>query len=298
MAAVRSRIAVAVAALGLFAGTWLVGDHGAARAAVGQSTGPLVANDRADGAVLVAQGMGPGESRSGEVTVTNAGDASGAFVLTATGLADTAARLSNVLTLVVQDVTPGRTPTQLFAGSPAELGRVSVGTLEQNEARRFRFRVSVAPGAGNEYQGASTAVTFAWTTSGAATTPTPTPAPAVTPPAKVPAKVTTPPTATLTTSARQTGAKGSVAATIACQARCQVVLSGSALDGEKSLALRTVRRTLASTAPLRLRIALPERARDALAANRALAVRLRLKATIGTRVVIARRTIRVERTHG
>jgi spore coat-associated protein N len=293
MAAARSRIAVVVVAMGLFVAATLAGDHGAARAAVGDATGPLVGSDRPDAALLVAQGMAPGESRSGVVTITNAGDAAGAFVLTGTDVADSGARLSSVLGLTVQDVTPGRPLSQLYAGPLSGLSGVSLGTLAQGEARTYRFTVNVAAGAGNAYQGATTSMSFVWTTTAAATVPTPTPTPVPTPPAQTPPKVVPLPTATLTAAARQTGAKGSVAATVVCQARCQAVLSGSALDGATSLALKTVRRTILSPTKVRLRIALPERAKDALKDGRPLAVRLRLKATMGTRVLVLRRTVRV-----
>ena len=42
MAAARPRIATALVALGLFVAVCIGGDHGAARAAVGQATGPLI----------------------------------------------------------------------------------------------------------------------------------------------------------------------------------------------------------------------------------------------------------------
>ena len=58
----------------------LQGRAESARAAVGSATGPLVATD-GNGAVLVAQGLRPGDSRAGEVTVVNAGDTSGALTL-------------------------------------------------------------------------------------------------------------------------------------------------------------------------------------------------------------------------
>jgi hypothetical protein len=197
-----------------------------------------------------------------------------------------------MLGLSVEDVTPGRPRTVVFVGKLASLSNVALGTMAQGEAHRYRFTISLPLSAGNAYQAASSATTFVWRTSAPASAPTTTtPAPATPPPAAVkPASWR----ATLSAATRQTGAKGSVAASIACSARCQVVLSGSALDGSKSLALKTVRRTLATTAPVRLRIALPTRARTALADHRALAVRLRLKATIGTKVLVVRRTIRVE----
>jgi spore coat-associated protein N len=297
MAALHSRILVVVVSMGLFAAAFLSGDHGSARAAVGSATGPLIASDRADTAVLVARGMAPGETRSGDVTITNVGDSSGAFVLTESGLTDSTARLSSVLGLTVSDVTPGRSGSQLYAGPMSGLSGVQLGVLAQGEVRTYRFTVNVAAGAGNAYQGATTSMGFVWTTTATAAAPDPVPTPVPTPVVKPQAKVVPLPTASLTASSRQTGAKGSVAATIVCQARCQATLSGSALDGEKSLAMKTVRRNIITPAKVRMRINLPKRAKDALKEGRALAVRLRLKATMGTRVLVVRRTVRVEASH-
>jgi hypothetical protein len=291
MAAARSRIAVAVAALGLVVSACLMGDHGAARAAVGQATGPLVGSPQAGAAILAANALAPGEIRSGEVTVSNVGDQAGAFSLGGQSVSYSGAGLASMLDLSVEDVTPGRARTVIFVGKLASLSNVALGTMAQGEEHRYRFTISLPRSAGNAYQAASTATTFVWRTSAPASAP-PTTAPRT--PTPAPVKPAATPRATLSAATRQTGAKGSVAASIACSARCQVVLSGSALDGSESLALKTVRRTLATTAPVRLRIALPTRARTALADHRALAVRLRLKATIGTRVLVVRRTIRVE----
>jgi hypothetical protein len=99
--------------------------------------------------------------------------------------------------------------------------------------------------------------------------------------------------ATLTASARQHAAQGTVEAWIACQARCRAVLSGTAVDGQTHSGLRAVRRTLSKSVCARVRIALPRRARAALSAGRPITVRLRLTATMGTRVIVARRTVRI-----
>jgi hypothetical protein len=291
MAATLSRIAVVAVAIGLFGAALLVGDHGAARAAVGQPTGPLVATDRPDAAVLVAQGMKPGESRAGEVTVTNVGDAAGAFALGATGLSQSSARLSDVLNLTVQDVTPGRSASQLYNGSLQSLSGVALGTLQQGEARRYRFTVNVFSGAGNAYQGATATTSFVWSA-------TPSGAPPAAPPKpKPPVKPAATPRATLSATARQSGKSGSVAAWVTCDTRCAILLSGSAVDGSKTLPMRAVRRTLSGPVRVPMRIRLPAKARAAIANGRPVAVRLRLKATMGTYVVVARRTIRVGATH-
>ena len=291
MAAVSSRIAVIVVALGLFVAACLAGDHGAARAAVGQATGPLVGSPTAGAAILAAQGMAPGDVRSGEVTITNAGDQAGAFALGAETTAHSGAGLANMLDLSVEDVTPGRARTVVFIGKLASLSNVALGTMAQGEEHRYRFTISLPLTAGNAYQAASTAVTFVWRTSAttaATTTPATTPAPAA-----AAAGPATRPKATLSASARQTGASGSVATTITCQVGCRIVLSGTAADGSRKLALKSARRVLAAGAPTRIRVTLPQRARAALADGRTLTVRLRLEATMGTTAVTSRRTIRV-----
>jgi hypothetical protein len=297
MAAALSRIAVVGVAVVLFAVAALVGDRGAARAAVGQPTGPLVATDRPDAAVLLAQGMKPGESRAGEVTVTNVGDTAGAFALGASGVSQSGARLSDVLNLTVQDVTPGRAASQVYNGSLQGLSGVGLGTLQEGEARRYRFTVNVFAGAGNAYQGASATASFVWSATGMGAPPAAPPPAAPAPKPMPPVKPAAAPRATLSATARQSGKAGTVGAWVTCETRCTTLLSGSAVDRSTTLPMRAVRRTLGGPVRVRMRIRLPAKARAAVADDRAVAVRLRLKATMGTYVVVVRRTIRVGPTH-
>jgi hypothetical protein len=83
--------------------------------------------------VLVAQGLRPGDSRAGEVTVVNAGDTSGALTLSQADRADSptpAGPLSAVLDLAVIDATAGRT---VFAGKLAALQSVALGDYAQGD---------------------------------------------------------------------------------------------------------------------------------------------------------------------
>jgi hypothetical protein len=297
MAAAVSRIAVVAVAVGLFAAAALVGDHGAARAAVGQPTGPLIATDRPNAAVLVAQGMKPGESRAGEVTVTNVGDTAGAFALGASGLSESSPRLSDVLNLTVQDVTPGRPESQVYIGSIQGLSGVALGTLQQGEARRYRFTVNVYSGAGNAHQGATATTNFVWSATASAVPPAAPPAAAPAPKPRPPVKPAATPRATLSATARQSGKSGSVATWVTCETRCATLLSGSAVDGSTTLPMRAVRRNLSGPVRVQMRIRLPAKVRAAIPDGRAVEVRLRLKAAMGGYVVVARRTVRVGRTH-
>jgi hypothetical protein len=312
MTAARSRLAVALAALGVAFVACLGGDHGAARAAVGNPTGPLIGSPLAGAAILAANGMAPGDVKVGYINVTNIGDTTGSFALGSTGLTPTP--LSDVLDLDVEDVTPGHAAAVVYSGKLASLSRVALGDMAQGEAHRYRFSVSLPSGVDDSYQGASSAVTFMWSATGdepAVSTPTTTtpatpstpggggtttPAPAPTadapPVAKVAGKLVRP-RAALDVRARQRSTNGAVAATVTCQAACSITLTGTATVAGQRLKLPAAKSTLRRAGRARMRVKLPAKARMAIAAQRPVAVRLTMKATIGTRVVTVRRTVRV-----
>jgi hypothetical protein len=191
---------VAVATLAMFTAAWaatrdvpLVGAvPDPALAVSAQATGPLVANDRDGGAVLSSGAMVPGRVVSGEVTISNAGDAPGAFSLSSTGIAD-ARGLASVLDLSVLDVTGGRS-VAVYAGKLATFDRVALGTFVAGEARRYRFELAYPAGRAaaldNPLQGASTSIGFAWdavaTGGSPEPAPPPSPAPEPAPPSPTP----------------------------------------------------------------------------------------------------------------
>lgn len=157
---------------------WGDGGPTAARAAIGNATGPLVADSLGGGAILNAGNMAPGDTTTGEITVTNVGDTAGAMVLQTSDLTDVTAAggvLSRTLDLTVLDVTPGRRGAVVYFGKLADLQSAALGNFDQGEGRRYRFVVTypagLAPGADDALQGASTRVSFIWAASGAATTP-------------------------------------------------------------------------------------------------------------------------------
>jgi hypothetical protein len=296
MAAARSRIATALAALALVVAVCVGSDHGAARAAVGQATGPLIGSSLEGAAILQATGLAPGHARVGEITVTNVGDVTGAFALGTSGLVD--GPLGRKLDLVVQDVTPGRDATTVYYGKLSELSTVGLGNMAQGDAHRYRFTVSLSSDAGDSYQGAATTVSFTWSATGEDPGDTPAPAPAPATTAQAPPKATTAgktkaPVASLTAAARQRGSRGAVSAWVSCSSACRVAVGGSATVGRKRVVLRTTRRTLRKSARVQMRIALPARARQALVRRQPVVVHLSLRATVGTRVVTVRRTVRV-----
>ena len=306
MVAARSRLAIALAALGIAFAACLGGDHGSARAAVGNATGPLIGSPLAGAAILSANGMAPGDARTGYIDVTNVGDTAGTFALGTTGLTPTP--LGRELDLDVRDVTVGRTSTVVYSGKLASLSSVVLGDMAQGEAHRYRFSVSLPSDAGDSYQGASSAVTFLWSATAPepSVTPTPpTPTPTGTP--TTPARATTaqaPPKATtaggtvslgatFTAKARQKAARGTVTGTVTCVGKCQISVSGTAVSGPLKVKLKPVKRTLTKSRRITVTVTLPMRARLALAAGRPVTVRLNVRAKVGTRVVTVRRTVRV-----
>jgi hypothetical protein len=308
MAAARSRLAVALAALGIAFAACFGGDHGSARAAVGNATGPLIGSPLAGAAILTANGLAPGDVRTGYIDVTNIGDTAGTFALGATGLTPTP--LAHELDLEVRDVSAGLAPAVVYSGKLASLSSVALGDMAQGEAHRYRFSVSLPADAGDSYQGASSAVTFLWsatapdvptppstdTPSGTGGTAATTPARATTaeapPAAKVAGKLVRP-SASLNARSRQRAKTGSVAATVTCQAACRVTLSGTATVAGKRLKLPTATSTLRKAGRVRMRAQLPAEARLAIAAKRPVTVRLAMKAKVGKRVITVRRTVRV-----
>jgi hypothetical protein len=299
MPVARAPLAVVVVALAVAAASWLTGDGARARAAVGQATGPLVATAPGDAAVLVAQNLAPGTAQAGEVTVTNAGDTSGAFALTASGLADAGAPLSGVLELAVDDLTAGR---GAYSGPLAGLGSVALGTLAQGEAHRYRFTVRFPGGRphsiDNAYQGASTAVTFVWSATGGAA------ASSGTSEANAGATGAAPvvaagngrtPRIAIGAAHRQSAAHGRVTTWVSCEENCRIALSATAAFESRKLRLRTVRKSVRAAGRVHMRVALPRAVRHAVSRGRQVTVRLRARATMGTRVVVTRRTIVVAR---
>jgi hypothetical protein len=144
-----------------------------ARAAVGDATGPMVADSLGGGAILSAANLGPGQATTGEVSVTNVGDSAGDMVLGKSGLADVTVRggvLSRMLDLEVVDVSPDREPAVVFAGKLSDLGTTILGVYQQGESHRFRFTVSYPAGQSafvdDPYQGATTRVSFVWSVAG------------------------------------------------------------------------------------------------------------------------------------
>jgi spore coat-associated protein N len=141
------------------------------------ANGTLSLSNSLDGAaILTAQNLKPGDTRTGQVTVANTGSLDGAFSLSQANLVDTpgpfGGRLSDGLQLSVEQITSGgSTVSSVYSGVLSGLGSRPLGTLAAGEARIFRFTAGLpdeghppAPGLGdNGFQRSALQVDYVWT---------------------------------------------------------------------------------------------------------------------------------------
>ena len=160
----------ALAAAVAFAGVG--GGEPGARAATISTSGDIeISNDRDGLPILVAAGIGPGDSARGTVEITATGSAPVELTLSRHDLLDTpglgGGLLSPALTLTVTDVTNPVAPLAVYAGPLDSMPAQPAGRLAPGAARTYEF-VAMLPAAGgtgdqNAMQGASVSVAYAWT---------------------------------------------------------------------------------------------------------------------------------------
>ena len=137
-----------------------------------RATGPVTLSSSAPGvALLHGEGLLPGDSVTGLITLRNTGDKTGRLALSLSGLSDTpgiyGGRLSSVLRLRIDDLTSGSAPveTTLARTTPVPLANLSGG-----RARTYKVTatfpdtgIPAGPGLGdNAQQGSKVEVAMAW----------------------------------------------------------------------------------------------------------------------------------------
>jgi hypothetical protein len=143
---------------------------------VSVAAGAVTAVNSPSGTAIVSAGsMRPGQTRQGDLALTNSGDLPASYVLVSSGLTDSPSTpaLSATLDLTVSDVTgnPGNPPV-VYSG---KLGSFSTGSLDGDpstgavdkfsagQTRTYRFLLSWPSGSTDPgLQGASTSLTFKW----------------------------------------------------------------------------------------------------------------------------------------
>jgi hypothetical protein len=136
---------------------------GGARESIELTEGTLLLQDSLEGQpVFSAENIGPGDSTSGDVTLSNAGTLAGQLSLSQSSAAGSA--LAEQLELVVQDVTG--TPAIVYSGPLSGLSSLGLGTLAPGSARVYSFTATLPAGADSSAAGASVAVDYTWVASG------------------------------------------------------------------------------------------------------------------------------------
>jgi hypothetical protein len=237
-----------------------------------------VANSR-NGSAILSGALGPGDSLTGTVTISNIGSAAGPFTLALSHLTDTPGSgggfFSRQLDLAVDDVTAPSAPVAVYRGKLNSLNPTSLGTFAPGAAHTYRFVVSWAVSAVDPTMyGSSMSVEFDWSSTDSGTT-TP-----VTPPPSTP-PVITPPRLTVKAAAKQQVLKrGNVQASAACDQACVIYATGSlSVPGAaKSYKLVSTRGSLQAAGNANLKLRLPRSVRKPLRA--ALKARKRVFAPI------------------
>jgi Ca2+-binding RTX toxin-like protein len=137
--------------------------------------GSLSESNSHDGqAIFSADGLAPGDSASGTVTIGNTGTVAGALRLAPVDLIDTegshAGVLSNVLEMQIEDVT-GDSGAPVYDGVLAQMPGIDLSTLVPGDQRTYRFTATVPEGGipaseetgDNALQGSAVSVGFGWT---------------------------------------------------------------------------------------------------------------------------------------
>ena len=119
-------------------------------------------NSLAGRAVLSAEGMVPGQSRSGQLTLTNTGDVSARLTLTQQ-IAEQPTASGHALSEALQLTVRNSEGATVYTGSLAGLSSQVLETFSAGEQRTYRFEVLLPADTGNELQGAQASSTLTWT---------------------------------------------------------------------------------------------------------------------------------------
>jgi spore coat-associated protein N len=261
-------------------------------AALNASGAVQVANSQ-NGSAILSGALGPGNSLTGTVTISNIGTASGPFTLGLSHLTDTPGPnggfFSHELQLAVDDVTSPAAPVAVYHGPVNALNPTSLGNFGPGAVHIYRFAVSWPAGSADQSMyGSSMSVQFDWTA-----TDNSQPASPIPPPTAKPGTPSTggsasggAPRLTLKTPSKQKVVKsGGARLTATCITDCTVAATGTfSLGGAaKSYRLMPVRRGTTAGKKLALKLRLPKHAKAplhaALRKHRKVVVKLGVLAT-------------------
>lgn len=206
--------------------------------------------------LFTADNVGPGDSASGTVTLSNVGTLTGSLSLAAGGVSDTGGALSGQLQLRVEDLSAGRL---VWSGPLTGMGSLSLGTLGPGAARVYRLTASLPASATSAVAGSETTVSYTWT---ATDSPEPPPVEPPEPPPDSGPDLRRPLRLRVWVPARQRlMARGRLLAYVRCNQTCWLKARARVAAGERSV---PTRRTRSGSVPprrkARLVLRLPRRA--------------------------------------
>ena len=125
------------------------------------TTGTLTqANSKADEAIFNLDGLKPGDTVNGGVTIENTGSLPASFKLTETATNDFAEPSNLQLS-----ITEAGESDPVWSGTFGELttdGALALGDWEVGASREFTFSVTLDPEAGNAEQGKTATASYTW----------------------------------------------------------------------------------------------------------------------------------------
>ena len=155
-------LATALAALSVAVGSGATFSSKSANPATTITSGMLLqSNSKNAAAIVTGSDLKPGDTRTGDVTITNTGTLAGAFTLAEKNATNGFA--AGNLKLKVDDVTSG-SAVNVYDGDfdKVATGGVSLGTYAAGAARTYRFTVTLDSGTPNGGQGKSASADFEW----------------------------------------------------------------------------------------------------------------------------------------
>lgn len=128
------------------------------------ATGSLTIDNSQNGAILNATGLVPGDSVSGNVTISNVGSSAGNFSVSAQNLVDTPATppLSARLDFTLTEPSTGQT---IYTGKLSGFTTVQLGKWNAGATHTYHLNATFpngTPATDNPYKNASTTVDFVW----------------------------------------------------------------------------------------------------------------------------------------
>ena len=126
-------------------------------------------NSKDNAAIFTAAKMKPGESKSGNVQITNTGDIDGVFTLSKSNLTQTAGFASKLNLSVVDCKADGcgnANDSSVYSDTLGAMGAQSLGTFAAAEMHEYKFTVTFPDGgpngADNAYKNATASVQYDW----------------------------------------------------------------------------------------------------------------------------------------